>query len=597
MKHCRTIVFPTLIVSLVLLFLCPPTRANLAAYWPFDGDPRDRVGGRTALLQGAARYEAGYLGEAVQLHGGPDYVELPVGELIATLTSCTIALWVNPSPDNDAWYRIFTFGLSPTAHMDLTGKAVPPNALQLYIVNGDDQRWLPAWDVLPEGWHHIAVSIDAKEQRCVLYLDGVAVASEAKLSPRLVPNQLGRTTENCLGSRPYSWGSHFKGGIDEVAIFDRALTEAEMRLLYQSSAAAFLYEDATTLVDAVQQATQAMTAGNSGRATLLLKEHLNRYAAFASKAPSMAHGTLEAPMGAIYTLLAEAQEASGGSTEDVVTLLVKSMQFAARNEPYVRSLLSLFQRVPRDRYTALVRQSLEANGLTPHHLSGIAQTFHAGRQWDAFEAFLAVVLEQSAEPSAFAAAAQVALETTPWSARLKTYLATVPQLGHYCAAQRVQHAQALMQEQRYSEAAAVYRVLIEASSVPAEKMHYEFELVRCAFLRGHDAEAVSLTDAYLNRYATLPVRQLKGALLLKASALLAQRQVDGAIQTCLQAIAVPPETEDDREAHYLIGYCQMLQGREEQAKETFGSLVAAYPGSPQAGRSRLLLGRIGHASQ
>jgi TolA-binding protein len=95
----------------------------------------------------------------------------------------------------------------------------------------------------------------------------------------------------------------------------------------------------------------------------------------------------------------------------------------------------------------------------------------------------------------------------------------------------------------------------------------------------------------------LPVKQLKGALLLKASALLGQCQVDGAIQACLQAIAVPPETEDDREAHYLIGYCQMLQGREDQAKETFGSLAAAYPHSPQAGRARLLLGRIGRASQ
>jgi TolA-binding protein len=245
----------------------------------------------------------------------------------------------------------------------------------------------------------------------------------------------------------------------------------------------------------------------------------------------------------------------------------------------------------------LVHQSLEVNALTPHHLSGIAQTFHASEQWDAFEAFLRVVLERNAEASAFAAAAQTALEKTPWSARLTSVLAAVPRVDGYCAVQKVQQAQALVQERRYAEAALVYRDLLGASCGPAERMQHEFELIRCAFLQGQYAEAVSLTDAYLKRYPTLSVRQLKETLLLKASALLGRRQIEDAIQVCLDVIAVPPETQADQEAHYLIGYCQVLQGREDQAKETLDHLVAAWPRSPEASRSRLLLARISSESQ
>lgn len=585
-----------LILGTVFMLSCKAATAGLVAYWPFDGDPKDKVGNRVALLHGGTQYELGYLGKAVQLHGRPDCVELPVGELVGTLSSCTFALWVNPSDEDSAWYRIFSFGRDPAVDLYLTGNATPPNALQLFIGNGEPHRWLPASYALRRGWHHVAVVLDAEGQRCTIYLDGVAVMLEVNLPPSLIPGKLGRTTENWLGYSPYAQGSYFKGALDEMMIFDHALTESEVRLLYQSSGAAFLIEGADALADTVERATWSLTTGEPRRAEAMLREKLIQYAAQAPKLPEMSHATMEAPLGAMYALLAEAHRASGGSNEDVVKLLARSMQLAGRNEPYALSVLSLFHQVPREEYVALIRQSLQANVLTPHHLSGIAQTFHACRQWDAFETFLGVVLEHSLEPGVFALAAETAVRPTTWFGRLENYLATVPHLGEFLGVRRVEHAQWLMWSQRYSEATVTCRNLLKASSVPQEQARWEFESIQCAFLQGHYAQAASLVDAYLGRYPTVPVRQLKRALLLKASALLGQREVDGAIRACLRAIAVPPETEEDREAHYLIGYCQVLQGRKEQARETFDGLSAAYPGSSQAGRSRLLLGRIGRAS-
>jgi TolA-binding protein len=53
-----------------------------------------------------------------------------------------------------------------------------------------------------------------------------------------------------------------------------------------------------------------------------------------------------------------------------------------------------------------------------------------------------------------------------------------------------------------------------------------------------------------------------------------------------------PESKQAPKANYLIGYCEMLQGRFEEAVEAFNIVVQEYPQSDSASEARLYLDRI-----
>ena len=53
-----------------------------------------------------------------------------------------------------------------------------------------------------------------------------------------------------------------------------------------------------------------------------------------------------------------------------------------------------------------------------------------------------------------------------------------------------------------------------------------------------------------------------------------------------------PETKQAPESNFFIGYCYMLQGKFEEATESFNLVLKDYPDSTYASKSRLCLTRI-----
>jgi hypothetical protein len=78
----------------------------------------------------------------------------------------------------------------------------------------------------PRGaWHHIAYTVASGTAR--LYLDGVEVATRTvSISPRDIGN--GRTTANALGRSTYPGDNLFRGRLREFALYNRALSAAEV---------------------------------------------------------------------------------------------------------------------------------------------------------------------------------------------------------------------------------------------------------------------------------------------------------------------------------------------------------------------------------
>jgi len=210
----------------------PVTDSNLVGWWKFD-----EGSGTIALdwsgqnnhgtLVGNPLWVDGFDGDALELDGADDYVALPIGSVISSLTSSTFTIWVDFSNAGGAWQRIFDFGTGTGINMFLTPRTGTTGPMRFAITTsgsgGENQA--TAASTLLSGWHHVAVTLSANSQR--VYLDGVVVASNTGAA-LLTPSDLGKTSNNWLGRSQYTADAYFRGSLDDFRIYDYALTQAEI---------------------------------------------------------------------------------------------------------------------------------------------------------------------------------------------------------------------------------------------------------------------------------------------------------------------------------------------------------------------------------
>jgi len=186
--------------------------------------------GTLVNMDPATDWVTGQIGNALALDGTDDHVTLPIGSVIGSLTNCTIATWVNWS-GGSSWQRIWEFGSNTNVYMFLTPNNGSTGALRFAITRtgsaGENQTTSSA--VLPsDGWHHVAVTIDADNHTHSLYLDGNRVAQNT--SATLKPSDLGSTTRNRLG-RSQTSDPYFNGLLDDVRIYNYSMNAEEVAQL------------------------------------------------------------------------------------------------------------------------------------------------------------------------------------------------------------------------------------------------------------------------------------------------------------------------------------------------------------------------------
>jgi hypothetical protein len=173
---------------------------------------------------------AGY-GRAIRLTAAnSDYVDLPIGPLMATLSSSTITAWVNYSPAGQTWQRVFDFGDSTTSYMFLTTSAAM-NGVARFAIRATDsaaESVVTASGAMAPGWHPLAVVIDGATKTVQLFEDGVLVATGPTAT---LPQDMGATTRNWLGRSQFEADAYFEGELDEFRIYDRVLSPGEIRWL------------------------------------------------------------------------------------------------------------------------------------------------------------------------------------------------------------------------------------------------------------------------------------------------------------------------------------------------------------------------------
>ena len=213
------------------------------AWWTFNEGTgtlvADWMAGRDGIASGEPTWIEGVWANALALDGEDDYVDLPIGDLLSGLGDATVAVWVNFSQDSGNWSRIWDFGSSTTVNWFLTPSMSSGGAMRVAITVGGNstESTVTASDMLPTGWHHVAVTIDQATMTMRLLLDGEI---EAEGSTHLRPMDLGATTQNWLGRSQYSGDSYLQADLDDLRIYDHALTSAEVTEVMADSRGASL---------------------------------------------------------------------------------------------------------------------------------------------------------------------------------------------------------------------------------------------------------------------------------------------------------------------------------------------------------------------
>jgi hypothetical protein len=208
----------------------PPSGAGLVLSLNFDeatGSALDTTANAAiGTIRGAVRVP-GVRGNALSFDGVDDWVTVPDSAALDLTTGMTLQAWVRPNVI-DGWETVlmkqrgagdFSYALySEDGAAQPGGAAVPSGNASI----GGSIRTLRGATQVPAGaWTHVATTFDGVTQR--LFVNGVEVAN----SPQVGTIAVGTGVLRIGGNSAWT-GEFFSGLIDEVRIFNRALTAAEI---------------------------------------------------------------------------------------------------------------------------------------------------------------------------------------------------------------------------------------------------------------------------------------------------------------------------------------------------------------------------------
>ena len=231
----RLLLLITICISSVSFGQVPnyvPTN-GLVGWWGFNGNANDESGnGNNGTVNGANLTDdhLGNLNSAYVFNGNSDFIALPYSSLWEFgLNDFTVAGWfLSLDGTNDNIIR-FDNGLSPSS---LWGMRVK-NANMNFICTGGGNAYSPlASNTVSTGvWHH---SVMIRTPNALLmYLDGNLIHTE--ITPTIANIQSNGTYYPSIGRLGSYNAEYFEGNIDDIGIWNRALTECEIQDLYNSS--------------------------------------------------------------------------------------------------------------------------------------------------------------------------------------------------------------------------------------------------------------------------------------------------------------------------------------------------------------------------
>ena len=184
---------------------------NLVAHYEFEGNPDDSKGNYPGTAVGDPVYAPGKYGQALSLDGVDDHIE-NVFDPNVVWPACSVSLWAK----TDVFGQTINTGLFNN-NSDGADFQIAVNGADGYEYRGANAGQMGP---VSSDWVHLTVSCDGTQTQ--LYYNGVYVRTvdEARLDFGQIAVGANRVTS-----------LRFAGTIDDVRVYDRALSTAEAAAL------------------------------------------------------------------------------------------------------------------------------------------------------------------------------------------------------------------------------------------------------------------------------------------------------------------------------------------------------------------------------
>jgi hypothetical protein len=259
--------------ALLVLCLVSGSLAQQMGAWLLDEGSgttvKDSSGnGNNGRFVGAPIWVPGKFGKALKFDGVDDYIEVPHSpSLIPTSGTVTVSVWINAErhtgPNNSQWQGILAKGGSPRLYNLYTEASQT-----IHFSTGPSGAYigpLSTGTVPLNEWVHIAVVCNGRDY---FYINGqpAGVAGEGATVPT------GGTAVFTIGQTGES--NFFQGMIDEVRLYDLAMTPEEILDLYNGNPPTFPKAKKPSPADGATDVTLPLFQWASGEGAVLHNVYL-----------------------------------------------------------------------------------------------------------------------------------------------------------------------------------------------------------------------------------------------------------------------------------------------------------------------------------
>ncbi len=217
---------------------------SLVAGYHFDGDATDYTGNGYDGTVNSGEFEAGIFNDAFISTSDDDWIEINDASSLKT-NNITVSMWIkNDGSDDDnqlyfgTWYGDHWKGFN-ILH-------ITNNNLTLYggQTEGDiDIEILSGINIADNSWHHIVGMYSDNNKEAKLYLDGILIGHQTNIAginydssnSDYIPDD----SILIFGTKKSDYYGCNGSAIDQVQIFNRALTGDEVLALYNQQATKF----------------------------------------------------------------------------------------------------------------------------------------------------------------------------------------------------------------------------------------------------------------------------------------------------------------------------------------------------------------------
>lgn len=228
----------TLTASLLLISGMAVAHADLSdglvAYYPFNGNANDESGNsHNGSITGELTFSEGVIGKSVVFNGNYlNYIRIPHDEDLNFKNSFSISIWIKTEI---AGGNVLCKGRDIYSHYQIGSGGCSFNLNYTDSYGDAIGTYIPVENYTLKEWHHVVGIADIDNSIIKYFLDGQIINQE------ILSKQFNITTSYDLiigrhdtyNNGNSSWAYPFIGQVDELRIYNRALSDSEIQELYK----------------------------------------------------------------------------------------------------------------------------------------------------------------------------------------------------------------------------------------------------------------------------------------------------------------------------------------------------------------------------